>query len=268
MEPQQPVIQLADVQSLPDHRNIALERVGIKNIRYPVRVFDKENRFQETVASINMYVNLPRHFKGTHMSRFVEILNQFRRRIDVTTLPKILEEMKRRLSADEAHLEIDFPYFIEKAAPVTGALGLMEYQCGLHGTMRRRLDMVLVASVPVTTVCPCSKEISQYGAHNQRGEVRVKVRFREFVWLEELISEIEQASSSEVYSVLKRPDEKFVTERAYETPMFVEDLVRSVYQRLRAIPAITWFSIEAENFESIHNHSAYAATTWGDPAPA
>ena len=261
-------LQLADVQSLPDHRNIALERVGIKNIRYPVRVFDKENRFQETVASINMYVNLPRHFKGTHMSRFVEILNQFRRRIDVTTLPRILEEMKRRLSADEAHLEIDFPYFIEKSAPVTGAPGLMEYQCGLHGTMKKRLDMVLVASVPVTTVCPCSKEISDYGAHNQRGEVRVKVRFRGFVWLEELIGEIEGASSSEVYSVLKRPDEKFVTEQAYQSPMFVEDLVRNVYQRLRANPAITWFSIEAENFESIHNHSAYAATTWGDPAPA
>ncbi len=254
---------LADVQSLPDYRNIPLEKVGIKNIRYPVRVFDKENRTQETVASINMYVNVPRHFKGTHMSRFVEILNQFRRRIDVSTFPKILDEMKRRLAAQEAHLEIDFPYFIEKRAPVTGTPGLMEYQCGLHGTLRKHLDMVLVACVPVTTVCPCSKEISDYGAHNQRGEVRVRVRFKDFLWLEEVISEIEGASSSEVYSVLKRPDEKYVTEKAYDSPMFVEDLVRSVYERLRILPGVTWFSVEAENFESIHNHSAYASTTWG-----
>ncbi len=255
---------LADVQSLPDNRRIPLDRVGIKNIRYPITVLDKENTTQQTVASINMYVNLPQHFKGTHMSRFVEILNQYRREINVRTFASILNEMKNRLDAEEAHLEVDFSYFIEKKAPITNTPGLMEYGCGLYGTMTDRLDMVLVARVPVTTVCPCSKEISDYGAHNQRGEVRVWVRFDGFLWLEDVISQVEQAASSEVYSVLKRPDEKFVTEKAYDSPMFVEDLVRSVCQGLRRLEQVTWFTVEAENFESIHNHSAYACTTWGE----
>ncbi len=257
---------LADVQSLPDDRRIPLDKVGIKNIRYPITVMEKDKGSQQTVANINMYVNLPQHFKGTHMSRFVEILNQYRREVNVKTFASILEEMKRRLNAQEAHLEVDFPYFIEKKAPVTATPGLMEYGCGLYGTLGERLDMVLVARVPVTTVCPCSKEISEYGAHNQRGEVRVWVRFNGFLWLEDVIEEVEDAASSEVYSVLKRPDEKYVTEKAYDTPMFVEDLVRSVCQRLKKLETVTWFRVEAENFESIHNHSAYACTTWGDPS--
>ncbi|NIA09827.1 MAG: GTP cyclohydrolase I FolE2 [Nitrospiraceae bacterium] len=255
-----PSSPLADVQSLPDNRNIPLRRVGIKNIRYPITVLDKANGTQQTVAKINMYVNLPHQFKGTHMSRFVEILNQYHRDISLQNFSKILAEMKSRLNSQEAHLEVDFPYFIEKYAPVTKAPGLMEYMCGFHGSMTDRLDMVVVANVPVTTVCPCSKEISDYGAHNQRGEVRVWLRFGRFFWLEDVIAEVEKASSSEVYSVLKRPDEKFVTEKAFDRPMFVEDVVRNVCQRLKKLPAITWFAVEAENFESIHNHSAYACT--------
>lgn len=255
-----PSSPLADVQSLPDDRNIPLRRVGIKNIRYPITVLDKANGTQQTVAKINMYVNLPHQFKGTHMSRFVEILNQYHRDISLQSFSKILTEMKSRLNSQEAHLEVDFPYFIEKYAPVTKAPGLMEYMCGFHGSMTDRLEMVVVANVPITTVCPCSKEISDYGAHNQRGEVRVWVRFNSFLWLEDVIAEVEKASSSEVYSVLKRPDEKFVTEKAFDRPMFVEDVVRNVCQRLKKLPAITWFAVEAENFESIHNHSAYACT--------
>jgi GTP cyclohydrolase I len=255
-------VPLADVQSQPDHRKIPLNRVGIKNIRYPVVVFDKVKGTQQTVASINMYVNLPHQFKGTHLSRFVEILNQYRREINVQTFAAILKEMKERLEAQEAHLEVDFPYFIEKAAPVTCTPGLMEYGCGIHGTLSDRLDMILVARVPITTVCPCSKEISCYGAHNQRGEVRVRLRFDRFLWLEDVISVVERSASSEVYSVLKRPDEKFVTERAYDRPMFVEDVVREACEGLKELPGITWFSVEAENFESIHNHSAYACTEY------
>jgi GTP cyclohydrolase I len=245
---------LADVQSLPDDRNISLKRVGIKNIRYPVTVLDKTKGRQH-------------QFKGAHMSRFVEILNRHRREINVRTFAGILVEMKDCLNAQEAHLEVDFPYFIEKQAPVTKTPGLMEYGCGLHGTMGDRLDMVVVVRVPITTVCPCSKEIADYGAHNQRGEVRAWVRFDRFFWIEDIIAEVEKAASSEVYSVLKRPDEKFVTEKAYESPMFVEDVVREVCRRLQTMPAVTWFVVEAENFESIHNHSAYASTTWTAEAP-
>lgn len=255
-------LELKDVQSLPDFRNIPLNRVGIKNIRYPITVLDKQKGRQQTVANINMYVNLPHQFKGTHMSRFVEILNEYRGNISVKTFHKILNEMKRRLSSDEAHLEVEFPYFIEKRAPVTGTPGLMEYWCGLHGTLTDHLDMVLVAKVPVTTVCPCSKEISEFGAHNQRGEVRVWVRFNEFLWLEDLIECVEKSASCQVFSILKRPDEKYVTEYAYTNPMFVEDVVRNIYMGLKELNGVSWFHIEAENFESIHNHSAYACTTY------
>ncbi len=254
----QKYLGLTDVQSMRDDRKIPLDRVGIKNIRYPITVLDKANGTQHTVASINMYVNLPHQFKGTHMSRFIEILNEYRREVTIENFEKILSAMKERLNSEEAHLEIDFPYFIEKSAPITGTKGLMEYRCGLHGTMKKELDMMLVVKVPITTVCPCSREISDYGAHNQRGEVRVWIRFNKFLWLEDVIKVVESCGSSEVYSVLKRPDEKFVTEYAYNHPMFVEDIVRGVYQGLTALPEVTWFAIEAENFESIHNHSAYA----------
>ncbi len=260
MIPSEPT--LADVQGFPDDRMISLDRVGITNISYPIVVLDKAKGFQHTVARINMSVNLPHQFKGTHMSRFVEILNRYRREINIRTFAGILQEMKERLDAEAAHLEVDFPYFIEKRAPVTGTPGLMEYGCGLHGTLAGTFDMVLLVRVPITTVCPCSLEISDKGAHNQRGEVRVRIRFDRFLWIEDVVAELEQSGSCDVYSVLKRPDEKYVTERAFSRPMFVEDVVRNACQRLQALPGVTWFAVEAENFESIHKHSAYASNIW------
>lgn len=251
---------LRDVQSEPDTRKIALDKVGVKDIRYPVVVLDKKNKTQHTVASVNMYVDLPHHFKGTHMSRFIEILNEHRGEMTVKNFPGILEKMKRRFNATTAHLEVEFPYFVEKSAPVSRSKGLMEYRCKLSGSLSDKKDFILEVLVPVTTLCPCSKEISTRGAHNQRGEVRVAVRFKGggFVWIEEIINKVENAASSPVYSVLKRTDEKYVTEQAYDNPMFVEDLVRDVSVSLGKIKGISWARIEAENWESIHNHSAYA----------
>ncbi len=252
-------MELKDIQSLPDHRHIEIDKVGIKGIRYPVSVLDRRKGVQHTVAVINMYVDLPHHFKGTHMSRFVEILNEYRHEIHIKKIPRILQEMRTRLCAKVAHLEIDFPFFLEKEAPVSKALALMEYGCKIVGSLGEDFkDLVLEVRVPVMTVCPCSKEISERGAHNQRGLVRVRVRFRRFVWIEELIEIVEKCSSSPVYPLLKRPDEKFVTEYAYDHPMFVEDVVREVCRHLLEHPAITWFAVEAENFESIHAHNAYA----------
>jgi len=249
---------MVDVQNRRDHRNIAINKAGVKSIKYPITVLDKKNKTQHTIATINMYVDLPYHFKGTHMSRFIEILNYYRQGINIKNLSTILEEMKKRLNAKSAHLEIEFPYFIEKIAPVSKAKSLMEYTCTLWGSLNDTLDICLGVQVPVTTLCPCSKEMSKKGAHNQRGIVSIKVRFKKFLWIEEVIRIAEQSASSDVYSLLKRPDEKYVTERAYDNPMFVEDVVRNVAQRLERNPNITWFSVESENLESIHNHSAYA----------
>jgi GTP cyclohydrolase I len=249
---------MKDVQNHKDNRNIDIDQVGVKGIRYPITVKDKDMGQQQTVAEINMYVNLPRYYKGTHMSRFVEILNEHSHRISLRHFSEILEEMKKRLNAESAHLEITFPYFINKAAPVTGSQGLMEYKCAFKGSLNQGSDMVLMIHVPISTLCPCSKEISEYGAHNQRGEVRLQVRFRKFVWIEDLIRLVEESASSDVYSVLKREDEKYVTERAYGNPMFVEDVVREIAQKLNADHNITWFAVESENYESIHNHNAYA----------
>ena len=250
---------MEDIQNHKDYRNIDIDRVGVKGIRYPITVLDKNMGEQQTVAEINMYVNLPRYYKGTHMSRFVEILNEHSRRISLRNLSEMLEEMKDRLNAESAHLEIRFPYFINKAAPVTGAEGLMEYTCTLKGSLNTtRSDLILILHVPISTLCPCSKEISAFGAHNQRGEVRLQIRFDRFVWIEDLIKVVEQSASSDVFSVLKREDEKFVTEHAYGNPMFVEDVVRDIAVTLNGDPNITWFAVECENFESIHNHNAYA----------
>ncbi len=250
---------MKDVQKTPDTRNIPINKVGVKDISYPVTVMDKNRQFQQTVARINMYVDLPHHFKGTHMSRFVEILNAYREEIALDKLETILQEMKKKLGASSAHLEMEFPYFIEKRAPVSRARGLMEYTCEFNATLAESFDFVLGIRIPVTSLCPCSKELSQYGAHNQRSIITIRVRYREFVWIEDLVALVEECGSSPVYSLLKRVDEKFVTERAYENPRFVEDIVREVTQRFLAMENITWFSVEAENFESIHKHSAYAA---------
>ena len=249
---------MEDIQNNKDYRNIDIDQVGVKGIRYPITVLDKDMGEQQTVAEINMYVNLPRYYKGTHMSRFVEILNEHSDRISLQNFTEILEEMKKRLDAESAHMEITFPYFIKKMAPVSGSEGLMEYKCTFMGSLNSGSDLITIINVPISTLCPCSKEISDFGAHNQRGEVRLQVRFRKFVWIEDLIRLIEHSASSDVYSVLKREDEKHVTEKAYQNPMFVEDIVREIALKLNTDPNITWFTVEAENFESIHNHNAYA----------
>ena len=249
---------MKDIQNHKDFRNIDIDQVGVKGIRYPITVRDKNMGEQQTVAEINMYVSLPRYYKGTHMSRFVEILNEHSRRISLQNFSEILEEMKKRLNAKSAHMEITFPYFINKMAPVTGSEGLMEYKCTFKGSLNKRPDLVIILHVPISTLCPCSKEISDFGAHNQRGEVKLQVRFKKFIWIEELINLVERSASSDVYSVLKREDEKYVTERAFNNPMFVEDIVRDIAQELNKDSNITWFAVESENFESIHNHNAYA----------
>jgi len=249
---------MKDIQNHKDDRNIDIDQVGVKGIRYPITVLDKNMGEQQTVAEISMYVNLPRQYKGTHMSRFVEILNEHSRRISLQNFAEILEEMKKRLNAESAHMEITFPYFINKTAPVTGSEGLMEYKCTYKGSLNKKTDLVIIIHVPISTLCPCSKEISDFGAHNQRGEVRLQVRFKKFIWIEDLISLVEESASSDIYSVLKREDEKYVTEKAYNNPMFVEDIVRDIAQKLNNDPNITWFAVESENLESIHNHNAYA----------
>ncbi|MBK5099581.1 MAG: GTP cyclohydrolase I FolE2 [Desulfobacteraceae bacterium] len=249
---------MKDIQNNIDHRNIDIDQVGVKKIRYPITVLDKDMGEQQTVAEINMYVNLPRYYKGTHMSRFVEILNEHSRRISLQNFSEILEHVKERLNAESAHMEITFPYFISKSAPVTGIEGLMEYRCTFKGSLNKGSDLVIMIRVPISTLCPCSKEISDFGAHNQRGEVYLQVRFKKFVWIEDLIKLVEESASSDVYSLLKREDEKYVTERAYQNPMFVEDIVRDIAFKLKKDANITWFAVECENYESIHNHNAYA----------
>jgi GTP cyclohydrolase I len=250
---------MIDIQNLNDERNIDIQRVGVKGLKYPIVVLDRARGTQPVNATINMYVNLLRRFKGTHMSRFVEVLNEIREQVNIRTFHSILEKIREKLHAEAAHIEIEFPYFIEKAAPKSGAKSMMEYRCRFLGTSEgRRLDFIVGMEVPVTTVCPCSREISRAGAHNQRSIVTVMVRFRKFFWIEDVIRMIEESASGEVYSLLKRVDEKYVTERAYDNPMFVEDVVRNVAGRLEGDPNFTWYKVEAENFESIHNHSAYA----------
>ena len=249
---------MQDIQKSHDTRNIPIDKVGVKDISYPIVVMDRKKKFQHTVARINMYVDLPHHFKGTHMSRFIEILNSYREEIALDKLEIMLAEMKKKLGASTAHLEMEFPYFIEKRAPVSKARSLMEYTCSFAATLSEGFDFVLGIRIPVTSLCPCSKELSDYGAHNQRSIITIKVRYSSFIWIEDLVSAVEECGSSPVYSLLKRVDEKHVTEQAYENPKFVEDIVREVTEKLLAEPAITWFSVEAENFESIHKHSAYA----------
>ena len=253
-----PSSSMPDLQRSRDDRNIAIDKVGVKDIRYPIVVLDRSKLRQQTVARINMYVDLPHHFKGTHMSRFIEILNQHHGEISVEGMDQIVRAMKEHLEASCAHLELEFPYFIEKTAPVSGARSLMEYQCRMAASLGDDYDFLLGVTVPVTSLCPCSREISARGAHNQRSAVKVEIRYREHIWLEELIAWVEACGSAPVYALLKREDEKALTELAYDNPRFVEDVVRAVTEALTAVPAITWFRVECENFESIHNHSAYA----------
>ncbi len=251
---------MIDMQNQPDFRNIPIDKVGITGLKYPVTVRDKAQNTQSTVAEISMYVDLPHQCKGTHMSRFVELLHVFRSQICLESLTSILEDMKTTLGAMSSHIEISFPYFIEKKSPSTQSRGLMDYDCTIVGSSNsdKKADIVLKVAVPVTSVCPCSKEISDYGAHNQRGEVLVSTRFEKFIWIEDIVKMVERSASCDIFSVLKRADEKFVTEKAYDNPKFVEDIARDVATELIEDENITWFSVSTENFESIHNHSAYA----------
>jgi GTP cyclohydrolase I len=250
---------IADVQSSADTRRLAINRVGIKGIRHPVKVQDKSVGVQHTIATFNMYVHLPHNFKGTHMSRFVEILNEHEREISVESFEAILGEMVERLEAKSGYIEMNFPYFVNKAAPISEVKSLLDYDVTLIGEIfnsKPRVTMKVL--VPVTSLCPCSKQISERGAHNQRSHVTLTIRTNEFVWIEDVIRIAEEQASCELFGLLKRPDEKYVTERAYDNPKFVEDTVRDIAARLNAEERISAYTLECENFESIHNHSAYA----------
>lgn len=259
-----------DIQSEADHRNIPINKVGVCDLRYPIVVLDQKNQSQSTIARLSMSVNLPHEFKGTHMSRFIEVLNSHRGEMTMRTLPGILAALKERLSAESAHIEVEFPYFLERTAPVSGAVGLMDYQCRFVGEANgAKADFILCVSVPVTSLCPCSKAISDYGAHNQRGEITIKVRSfgaeagaPALIWIEELIAVAEASASSPVYALLKREDERHVTMQAYDNPVFVEDIVRNVAAKLQDDERLTWFHVHAINHESIHNHGAFAEIEW------
>jgi GTP cyclohydrolase I len=268
-------------KSLPDHaaeldtRALAIDRVGIRDLSWPIQVLDRAHRTQHTVARVAMYVGLPHHVRGTHMSRFVEILNARRGEITLRNLPDILAEVQRRLGAEDAHVELEFPYFMARKAPVSGVESLMEYRCAFKASRRgQALDFTLGVQVPVKSLCPCSKAISDRGAHNQRSTVSVELRADDFVWIEDVVERVESCASSPLYALLKREDEKYVTEQAYDRPRFAEDLVREAVLALSALPGVRWLRVSAENQESIHNHAAYAEIEWSrdaetpTPAPA
>jgi GTP cyclohydrolase I len=253
-----------DKQSERDHRKLRIDKVGVRGLRFPIQIRDKEKVVQNTVATIGMFVDLPHEFKGTHMSRFIEVLNSHGSMVHVENIPDILHAMQQKLDAATAHLEMEFPFFLSKKAPVSAMESVMDYTARFDATAcGKDIDFVLTVKVGVTTLCPCSKAISKYGAHNQRGLCTVQIRSRKAIWIEDLIALVEASASCELYSLLKRRDEKAVTERAYENPVFVEDLVRSVAEKLNAHRDVTWYKIEAENFESIHNHNAYASIEKG-----
>ena len=251
---------IPDVQNTADSRQLPINKVGIKAIRHPIRVLDKGAGVQHTIATFNMYVGLPHNFKGTHMSRFVEILNAHEQEISVESFESMLREMTVRLEAETGHIEMSFPYFINKTAPISGVKSLMDYDVTIIGEVKEggEYAQTMKVVVPVTSLCPCSKKISDRGAHNQRSHVTITATTNGFVWIEELVQIAEQQASCELYGLLKRPDEKYVTERAYDNPKFVEDLVRDVAGVLNADDRIDSYIVESENFESIHNHSAYA----------
>lgn len=248
---------LRDIQSEPDDRNLPINRVGVKDISYPVVVLDRSEGHQHTVARVNMYVNLPHQFRGTHMSRFIEILNKHKDGISTTNIKKILKDMQQELNAEKAHFEIEFPYFITKAAPISKEQAKMEYNCIVASSSDKDY-YTLTVKVPVLSLCPCSKEISAYGAHNQRSVLSVTIKAKEKIWIEDIVGIAESSASSDIYSILKREDEKFITEKSYDNPVFVEDIVRNAAVALQKVNGILWFSVESENMESIHNHSAYA----------
>ncbi|NQV17738.1 MAG: GTP cyclohydrolase I FolE2 [Armatimonadetes bacterium] len=247
-----------DIQSMEDERKITIDKVGVKNVRYPIIVADRINGTQSTVADLDIFVELPHNHRGTHMSRFIEVLNHFHKENFIDKLPEFLGEIRNALNADSAYTLIRFPYFMKKKAPVSKIESLMSYNCFFQASLKEDFDLTIGVEVPVTTVCPCSKEISEQGAHNQRSYVIVMVSFSDFVWLEELIEIAESSASCEVYALLKRVDEKYVTEKGFENPMFVEDVVREITLKFKKDKRIKSFKVESENLESIHNHNAYA----------
>jgi len=256
------VFSIEDVQNLADVRQLAIDKVGIKSIRHPVKIKDKTGETQHTVAVFNMYVHLPQHFKGTHMSRFIEILNGNAREISIENFYEMLKEMAVKLEAESGHIEMAFPYFVNKSAPVSGVKSLLDYEVTFIGEITKAYhDVKVKVLIPVTSLCPCSKKISAYGAHNQRSHVTVTVALKDFMWVEDIIKMVEAQASSELYGLLKRPDEKYVTELAYDNPKFVEDMVRDIAAAFYKDERINSFTVECENFESIHNHSAYACIT-------
>lgn len=249
---------LTDVQASADFRRIPINKVGVKDITYPIKLRTPDGGEQHTVATVNMYVSLPHHQKGTHMSRFLEVLNEHAKEIDPRDVMNICHDIRERLSAADAHLELAFTYFINKQAPVTGSTGLMDYQVRFECVSDGEDSFVMSVKAPATSLCPCSKMISAYGAHNQRCAVEASIRFTGMVWIEELVQMMETSASAPVYSVLKRPDEKHVTEEAYDRPRFVEDIVRELAARLEDEPRVVWYAVNSENYESIHHHNAYA----------
>ena len=253
------VTGIPDVQGTADTRKLAINKVGIKDIRHPIIVKDRSEGHQHTIASFSMFVFLPHQFKGTHMSRFVSILNNHDKEITYHSFNEMLREMAELLEADSGYIEMHFPYFVNKRAPISGVESLLDYEVSLIGEINSGVTSTRIkVQVPVTSLCPCSKSISDYGAHNQRSHVTLDARTSGFIWIEELIDIVEKQASCELYGLLKRPDEKYVTERAYDNPKFVEDMVRDIAGELNKDDRIRQYVLESENFESIHNHSAYA----------
>lgn len=255
---------IKDVQNSGDERGIAIQKVGVSDVHLPFLIKTKNGTFQSVLAKIKLTVDLPQEFKGTHMSRFIEILSDWSQKpVSYREVENILTDTIDRLQAQRAHIDIDFKYFIEKTAPVSGLKSLLDYDCMFAANLTRGedVDFIFGITVPFTSLCPCSKEISRYGAHNQRGIMRVKIKNQpgRFIWIEDMAQLMEQQGSCQVYPLLKRSDEKYVTEKAYENPKFVEDVLRDLVLELRRIDSVQWFEVECENYESIHNHSAYAA---------
>ena len=253
---------IPDVQGSRDTRQVPIDKVGVKEVTYPMTLRTPEGGEQSTVATINMYVSLPHYQKGTHMSRFLEVLNEHSAPVTPAAIPEITRVIRQRLGAANAHFEASFTYFVRKLAPVTQMPGMMDYKVRFEcASAAATDDFIMTVKAPATSLCPCSKEISRFGAHNQRCEIEASVRFQGTLWIEELVAIMEKSASMELFAVLKRPDEKFVTEAAYENPKFVEDIIRDLALALDADDRITWYSINSENFESIHNHNAYAQIT-------
>ena len=253
------VVFMKDIQSENDLRKISLDKVGIKGIRYPIIVKDKENKFQNTTGVFSIYVFLPHNFRGTHMSRFVEVLNRHSNNLSQKNLNNILDDVKKTLNSKEAHLQVDFPYFLSKNAPISKIESISSYDCSFIANKNDKMDFTLNVQVPVTTLCPCSKEISKYGAHNQRALVSVFLHMNKMVWIEDIINYVEKSGSAPIYSLLKRSDEKYITEFAYDNPKFVEDVTRDVAILLNDDSRVSWYKIEVESYESIHNHSAFSS---------